>query len=360
MSIRASSVFLVFILALTIVGCSGEQGSKDKDSAQKQHSQPEKTHVPTGSISSNRQESTKETTEATTGDLETETNDNAQGSKPKVDKKSGLLLSDTLVAGAEDRTNGPLVKHRVVSYYGHPSSAQMGVLGEYPPGEMIKKLKEQTKAYTKADPSRPAIPAIELIASVAQPVPGPDGLYLTRTPPDVIEKYARLAKKNDCLLLLDVQIGYSTIADEIEALRPFLERSYVHLAIDPEYDMQPGQIPGQEFGNSSGEEIMAAARTLSDIVKKNDLPPKILVIHQFRYDMISNKQAIKPIPNIEMVLHADGYGVPKDKIEKYKLLVHDEPIQYGGFKLFYQQDVPLLTPQQVLTLNPKPAVISYQ
>jgi hypothetical protein len=368
---RASSIFLIFIIVLTMVGCSGEQGSKAKDPAKdpakKQHSQPEKTHAPTGSISSNKQETTEETTSGgfettgeTTGDLETNTKGNGQGSKSKVDKKSGLLLSDTLVAGAEDRTNGPLVKHRVVSYYGHPFSAQMGILGEYQPDEMISHLKEQTKAYTKADPGRPAIPAIELIASVAQPAPGPDGLYLTRTPTNVIEKYAQLAKKNDCLLLLDVQIGYSSIADEIEALRPFLERDYVHLAIDPEYDMKPGQIPGQEFGNSSGQEIMAAAHTLSDIVKKKDLPPKILVIHQFRYDMISDKQAIKPVPNVEMVLHADGYGVPADKTEKYKLLVHDEPIQYGGFKLFYQQDVPLLTPKQVLTLNPKPAVISYQ
>ncbi len=370
MSIRASFAFLAIILALTIVGCSGGHGSKDKDPSKKQSSRPEKTHAPTGSISSNKQETTEETTsggfettEETTSEFATnpeDKKDKGQGSKPKVDKKSGLLLSDTLVAGAEDRTNGPLVKHRVVSYYGHPFSEQMGILGEYQPNEMIKRLKEQTKAYTKADPGRPAIPAIELIASVAQPAPGPDGLYLTRTPTNVIEKYAQLAKKNDCLLLLDVQIGYSTIADEIKAIQPFLERDYVHLAIDPEYDMQPGQIPGQEFGNSSGQEIISAARTLSDIVKNNDLPPKILVIHQFRYDMISDKQAIKPVPNVEMVLHADGYGVPADKTEKYKLLVRDEPIQYGGFKLFYQQDVPLLTPKQVLTLDPKPAVISYQ
>jgi hypothetical protein len=92
-------------------------------------------------------------------------------------------------------------------------------------------------------------------------VPGPDGLYLNRTPTEIIERYAGLAKENGCLLLLDVQIGYSTIADEIEVLMPFLEREHVHLAIDPEYDMTPGEIPGEQFGSSSGEEIMDAART---------------------------------------------------------------------------------------------------
>ena len=115
----------------------------------------------------------------------------------------------------------------------------MGALGQLEPEAMVRELKEQTEAYTKADPARPGIPTIELIASVAQPTPGPDGLYLTKTEPYLIEKYAKLAEENDCLLLLDVQIGYSTIAEEVETLMPYLERDYVHLAIDTEYDMIP-------------------------------------------------------------------------------------------------------------------------
>jgi hypothetical protein len=146
----------------------------------------------------------------------------------------------------------------------------------------------------------------------------------------------------------------------VEALRPFLERPHVHLAIDPEYDMAPGEIPGQQFGTSDGYEIMDAARTLSGMAEEKDLPAKVLVVHQFRYDMLINKEIIEPLPNVEVVLHADGFGVPEDKLEKYDLLVKQEPIQYGGFKLFYQQDVPLLTPEQVLQLDPPPAVVSYQ
>ncbi len=279
----------------------------------------------------------------------------------RVDEESGLLLSETLVAGAKDTTGGPLVEKRMVSYYGHPLAGAMGVLGQYEPPQMVEELKKQAEAYTKLDPDRPAIPTIELIASVAQPTPGPDGLYLAPTDTFWIDKYAKLAEENDCLLLLDVQIGHSTIADEVERLMPYLERPYVHLAIDPEYDMAPGEVPGQQFGTSTGQEIMAAARTLSRLVEEKDLPPKVLVIHQFRYDMIINKQVIEPVENVEIVVHADGFGAPEEKIAKYDALVRDQPIQYGGFKLFYDQDYPLMSPREVFrALEPDPAVISYQ
>ncbi len=279
-----------------------------------------------------------------------------------TDRQPAVAASNTLVPGVEDQTDGPLTRGRMVSYYGHPWSGAMGELGQYEePREMVAALKEQAAAYTELDPDRPAIPTIELIASVAQPEPGDDGLYLNRTPPEVIEEYAKLAEETGCLLLLDIQIGYSTIADEIEVLRPFLGRPYVHLAIDTEYDMQPGEIPAQQVGASYASEITSAAQTLSTITERNNLPAKVLVIHQFQYGMVLNKENLAPVENVEMVLHADGFGTPKVKYDKYEALVTQEPIQYGGFKLFYDQDTPLLSPEQVLTeLEPPPAVVSYQ
>lgn len=272
-----------------------------------------------------------------------------------------MLPSSTLVSGATDSSGGPLMHNRMVSFYGHPWSAQMGVLGQYPPEEMVRLLKEQAAAYTAIDPGRPAICTIELIASVAQADPGADGLYLGRTPPAVIEEYSDLAERNGCLLLLDVQPAHSTIAAEVAVLRPFLERPHVHLALDPEWDMAPGEVPGVQFGQSSGQEIMDAAGTLQGIVEQEGLPAKVLVVHQFRYDMIYGKEAIHPLPDVEVVVHADGFGTPEQKIEKYNALVTQQPIQYGGFKLFYYQDTPLLTPGQVLdSLAPDPAVVSYQ
>lgn len=364
MPVRGISVVLA--LLFVVAGCSGAQGPDEgsgENTASNSRSEETTQKMPREETSSGEQNAMGTTSAGpeTTGGLEEAAGDGERASGPERDEGSGLLVSDTLVAGAEDRTGGPLVDRRLVTYYGHPFSEEMGILGQFEPEAMISELKAQTREYTKADPDRPAMCGVELIASVAQPDPGPDGLYLTRTPPEEIEKYAEAAKRNDCLLLLDVQIGYSTIADEIEALMPFLKRPHVHLAIDPEYDMDPGEVPGQQFGTSSGGELMEAAHTLSELVEREDLPPKILVIHQFRYDMISDKDAIEPVENVEIVLHADGFGAPADKFEKYDLLVRDEPIQYGGFKLFYTQDTPLLTPEQVLErLRPKPAVISYQ
>lgn len=268
--------------------------------------------------------------------------------------------TDVLTAGAE-RTGGILTDKRMVAYYGHPFSAAMGELGQYgSPEEMVAALKEQAAAYTEADPSRPAVPTIELIASVAQPAPGPDGDYLQRTPTEVIERYAEVAKENDTQLMLDVQIGRSTVAEEVEAIRPFLERPYVHLAIDTEYDMAPGEVPAQQVGSTPAWEIQEAASTLSRIVEENDLPPKVMLVHQFEYGMILNKQALRPTDNVQTVIHADGFGYQKTKFSKYEALVENEPVQYGGFKVFYDRDINLLSPEEVLSLNPPPAVVTYQ
>lgn len=377
-------IFLLMILLAVLVGCSesstggNSQSSEDTSKSttgtakapETASSTASKSPGMTGSktVESGKTEASGETTAtgqyANTEEQVSETPNQNQGQDRSQERtqEGGLQVSDTLVPGAVDTTGGPLAQNRMVSFYGHPYSAAMGVLGQYEPQRMVSLLKEQAAAYTEADPDRPAICTIELIASVAQPTPGADGLYLNRTPPEVIEQYATLAKDNDCLLLLDVQIGYSTIADEVEVLMPYLKRPYVHLAIDPEYDMAPGEIPGQQFGASYASEIMDAAQILSNLVDRNEnLQAKVLVIHQFRYDMIINKEVLEPVKNVEMAIHADGFGGPQVKYEKYNALVTQQPIQYGGFKLFYDQDVPLLTPNQVLSdLNPPPAVISYQ
>jgi len=247
-----------------------------------------------------------------------------------------------------------------VTYYGHPFSDRMGILGEFDPEPMMARLKEQTAAYTAADPDRPALCTVELIASVAQDAPMQDGTWLLRTPPDVIEEYAQLAEKHGCLLMLDIQMGLDSVENEVQALLPFLKRPYVHLAIDPEFHMQPGKVPGLDYGSVSAAEVMGAARTLADLVVQHNIPDKVLVIHQFRYDMLPDKEGITPVPRVQMVVVMDGWGAPEAKVGNYNVFVRDEPIQYGGIKLFYRQDVPVMTPQEILALDPSPLVIIYQ
>ena len=366
------SLLLGILLVVVMVGCTGGEGGAGagEGAGRGGHTTAgtatgrEETTVAAGKVGGENatKDDFRTTSKAKTEGGSKDAFGTAQESGGKKrDEESGSRPPDTLAAGVKDKTGGPLTEHRLVSYYGHPLSEAMGVLGQYEPQQMVEHLKEQAKVYTKLDPNLPAKPTIELIASVAQGSPGPNELYLRRTQPETIEEYAKVAEENGCLLLLDIQIGHSTIADEIEVIRPFLERPYVHLAIDTEYDMAPGEIPGEQIGSSSAEDIMGAARTLSERVEKEDLPPKVLVIHQFAYEMITNKGALEPVPNVQMVLHADGFGTPEQKIKKYHALVTQQPIQYGGFKLFYEQDAPLLSPKQVFeALKPNPAVVSYQ
>ncbi|TCP22134.1 hypothetical protein EV207_13722 [Scopulibacillus darangshiensis] len=280
--------------------------------------------------------------------------------QPSQDTKSLKEDVTTLRAGKKDLTNGPLKKHRIVSYYGTPLSDQMGVLGEGTPDEAMKKLKRQTKAYSEADPSHQAVPAIELIASTAQRDPGPNGLYVSRLSKDVIEQYAKLAKENKALLILDVQLGQDTVMNEVKALEPFLKLPYVHLAIDTEFHVKQGQVPGEDLGHVDGAKIQKAIDYLNRLVEKRDIPDKMVMVHEFQEGIITSKSLIKPTNHVEVVMNADGFGKASAKKMKYRNLVKEGTNQYGGLKLFYSKDKPLLSPKEVIKLEPSPAVVNYQ
>jgi hypothetical protein len=274
--------------------------------------------------------------------------------------KRSVPLGQTLLKGKKDLTNGPLKHHRLVAFYGTPRSKNMGILGEKPPEEMMKQLKKQAKAYSEADPSHPAVPTIELIATVAQRNPGPDGLYVLKTPRDVIKRYAELAKKNHALLLLDVQLGRASVMHGVKAVAPFLKLPYVHLAIDTEYSVDKGKVPGIDLGHVDGTEIQKAVEYVDQLVEKNHLPDKVVVVHQFGNGIVTHKNLIKPTEHVEIPLNYDGFGDPAVKMAAYGKLVRKQPIQYGGFKLFFKNDHPLLSPKEVLKLDPAPAVVDYQ
>lgn len=354
-----AALFCAALLVLT--GCGGGQDGGGQDSAQKESEETSTTEA-TAAESTGGGGTTAETTGGTEMVVE-ETRPAKPYSVVTVPgaQPQSAPTQQVLVEGAEDTSDGPLKENRLVTYYGNPRSAQMGVLGEFAdPETMMAQLIQQTAAYSAADPARPAVPTIELIASTAQRDPGDDGSYLGRLATEEIEQYAQLAEENGALLLLDVQLGLNTVADEIEVLRPFLERPYVHLAIDTEYSVEPGQVPGVDLGGVDGSEIQDAVETLTQMVEEEGIPDKVLVIHQFASDIVTNKQLIEPTRNVEVVLNADGFGGPENKISKYDILVSGEPIQYGGFKIFYTQDVSLLSPEQVLQLEPAPVVVNYQ
>lgn len=253
-----------------------------------------------------------------------------------------------------------LPEYRVVTYYGHPHDPAMGIAGEHAIEDLAALLRIEAANYVAADPTRPVVPAFEIIATVAQRTPGDDGAYILDTDRETLTTYIDFAEAQGMLVVLDLQIGRGTVANEIEKVRELLARPNVHLAIDPEFAVAEGQIPGEYIGSVTAESITYAQRTLAEISATNGIPPKLLIVHQFREDMIQNKEQLAPYPGVQLVIDADGYGAPELKTAVYNFLVRDEPVEFAGVKLFYRQDVPVMTPQEILALVPSPDVIIYQ
>ncbi|MBI3572107.1 hypothetical protein HY091_01060 [Candidatus Kaiserbacteria bacterium] len=254
---------------------------------------------------------------------------------------------------------------RIVAYYGNFYSTRMGVLGEYPPEEMLAMLASTTAEWQAADPSTLTVPAIDYIAVIAQGSPGQDGKYRLRMPADQIEKALALAEAASGIVILDVQVGQSTVEDELPILAPYLALPQVHLALDPEFAMRPGERPGTIIGSLDASDINWAATYLAQIVQANNLPPKILLVHRFTEAMVGHPEAILPLPEVQVVVDMDGFGTVSRKISTYTSIVAPEPVEFTGFKLFYKNDIPprgdlLMTPAQVLSLTPAPVFIQYQ
>jgi hypothetical protein len=249
---------------------------------------------------------------------------------------------------------------RIVAYYGNPLAPTLGRLGQFPPDEMIARLRRTAAFYAEADPSRPVKPALQLITPLAQGSPGEDGLYRARMSADLIEQVAGWAADNDLLFILDVQVGRSTVADELAVLRPYLSRPHTHLALDPEFAMGPGQVPGETIGSLDASDVNTAIDLLAELVDAEQLPPKVLIVHRFLPSMLTHADAIRSDPRVQVVIDIDGYGTPDAKISRYHAFVRDAGADFGGMKLFYEYDTPLLAPEDVLGLQPAPDVVIYQ
>lgn len=236
----------------------------------------------------------------------------------------------------------------------------MGILGALPPQRMTRQLEITAKSWQRADPEARVRPGLELIAVVASDRPGPHGLYRVRMPQALIARVIGWARVRGWLTILDVQVGHSTVRSEIEALSPFLEEPDVHLAIDPEFQMSKNFRPGERIGGSDAEDVNVAIIELARIISAHHLPPKLLLVHRFTDGMLRRRTRIRLNPNVQVVMIMDGFGSVELKTAIYHREITRQPVAYAGIKLFYKNDKPLMSPQQVLTLTPRPNVIIYQ
>jgi hypothetical protein len=246
---------------------------------------------------------------------------------------------------------------RIVAYYGAPQDKQLGALGIGTPTQMTRKLEKQAKPYARK--SRPVLPAMELIAVVAAAHPGPGERYNLRQPNSVIRRYLKAARKAKALLILDVQPGRSDFFTETKRLRKFLKEPDVGLALDPEWRMAPGQVPGKVIGSVGAREVNATTAWLDQLVTRYKLPQKLLLIHQFTDDMVPESE-LKERNGLAYVLNVDGFGTQSLKVAKYKSFAAQAKQFRRGFKLFYEEDLKMMSPAQVMRLTPRPDIIVYE
>ncbi|HLH72755.1 MAG TPA: hypothetical protein VKX96_05685, partial [Chloroflexota bacterium] len=251
-----------------------------------------------------------------------------------------------------------LTPYRLVTYYGNPYTAAMGILGALSKSQLVAALQNRAKQYAQIG-NKPARPTIHMVVTTAQGSPGGDGLYRARMPASLIQEYVDLAAANNMLFIADVQVGLSTVQDEVSAIRSFLQQPHVHLALDPEFDMWGNQVPGVELGHMTAAEINWALGFMGQIARSTG-QRKILIVHQFAASMLPDKANIESDPNVDLAIVMDGWGGQSIKISHYTMYVANSAIPYGGIKLFFDWDTNLMTPSEVLALKPSPDIVIYQ
>jgi hypothetical protein len=279
------------------------------------------------------------------------------GKEDGPEREAGLKPA----AGVEQLPRGGrdlLPRHTLVGFYGAPQDDELGALGIGSPAEAAARLAAQARAY---EGRGPVMPVLELLATIAAGDAGEDGSHRLLQPHSVIERYLTEARRQRGLLLLDIQPGRADFAEEVRRLDRWLREPDVGLALDPEWHVGPTEIPGQVIGSVDAETVNEVAARLSRIVVRHDLPEKLLVVHQFTRDMITGRSQLRDRRGVAIVLNSDGFGDPANKIAKYQELRPGRGTPFfPGFKLFYREDLDLMSPEEVLSLRPPPKLIVYE
>jgi hypothetical protein len=242
----------------------------------------------------------------------------------------------------------------VVGFYGMQG---LDVLGDGPPEQVAERLLEVASPYAR--PGHPVMPMFELIATVAHPFPTPSGLYRTHQEDAIVQRYLKAVRAIKGVLVLDVQPGRDDFLGPLRHWEPYLRQPDVGIALDPEFAMGPGQVPGRQLGRTNAAAINRASAYVAGIVSRHRLPHKLFMVHQFRDSMIGDKAKIVIRPGLAMTWNADGYGVRSAKLDDYRSYTRDRRF-HPGLKLFYENDVDLMRPREVLKLKPVPRVVNYQ
>jgi hypothetical protein len=250
---------------------------------------------------------------------------------------------------------------RLVALYGHPGTPGLGALGEQDLSATITRAEELADQY-KSLSKVPVVPTFEIIATVAEGAPGPDGTYSAASTVAELRPWIDDASAHGMYVVLDLQPGRASLLAQAELYQSLLELPNVGLALDPEWKLQSGQLPLQQIGYVDVSEVNSVVHWLAGLTAEHRLPQKLLVIHQFRPSMIQGENELDTSEDdLSIVLHMDGQGSQGAKQATWNGVTSGAPSGvFFGWKNFFTKDDPMLTPQQTMTKTPTPVMISYQ
>jgi hypothetical protein len=241
---------------------------------------------------------------------------------------------------------------QIVSYYGYPKIGGMGELGLHDPANAAVRIRELAADYDALNGDRDAVGALHLIVDVAQAKQTDDGLYLEKMDEQLIAEYVEIARDYEILLFVDLQIGWSDPLEDVKRLEWFLREPFVHLALDPEFATQRfGYAPGTVIGALDADEVNEVQSYLAELVLDQRIPPKILVLHQFKPGMLIDPERFADVAEVEITIDMDGFGGIWAKTSGFQRYAQATYAERSAFKLFYRWDVPVMSTQQVVDLN---------
>lgn len=250
--------------------------------------------------------------------------------------------------------------HQLVALYGTPGAPVLGVLGEQGLPESIQRARQHADPYVALS-DRTVLPAFEIIATIASAGAGADGNYSNELPADELLHWAQAAQDAGMYVILDLQPGHTDFVTQARQYEAVLRLPWVGLALDPEWRLAPGQRHLVHIGSVHSSEVNAVQDYLTELAHAHDLPPKLLVLHQFRSSMIADRTAVEVNrPEVTVLIHVDGQGTQPQKQATWRTLHADAPVTWWGWKNFYDEDSPMLTPEQTATVVPVPDLITYQ
>ncbi|MCZ2857517.1 hypothetical protein O2W17_03070 [Blastococcus sp. VKM Ac-2987] len=250
----------------------------------------------------------------------------------------------------------------MVALYGHPETGALGVLGEQPVEAAIQRAREHAAPYEPLVDTT-VVPTFEIIATVASASAGPDGNYSAEGEVEMLRPWVEAAGEAGLYVILDLQPGRTDFVTQAELYRPLLELPYVGLALDPEWRLGPNEVHLVQIGSVDIEEVNRVVTWLADLTRENELPQKLLVLHQFRVDMIPGLERLDTSRDeLAIMVHADGQGGQGAKQATWQVLHRNAPEGlFWGWKNFYDEDIPMLTPAQTIEqVDPLPELVTYQ